>query len=247
MGKYGSVSEKSVLQRPETVKRGRPRSWWVRSPSAPKEKIIAIAVVNGGEISGRSVVASSTATHARGRFARAAVKAKRKPSPVPASPTSVPRRRLLPRARRLFGSRRIATSGPSAGRPPSRNTRPSSAPSGKITNRTRSAHSRTTVTRSAGSRRSVSLLEIEDLVHPALDDALAVGARVGVVDRKDPGAPEHLGQARLDRHLGVGRNEVDLVRSVQALHRGRRRPVDQLPAELRLLRPLDHPHRLPPP
>src|SRR5712664_3571167 len=127
---------------------------------------MAIAVVNGGEISGSSVVASSTATHARDRFARAAVKAKRKPSPVPASPTSVPRRRLLPRARRLFGSRRIATSGPSAGRP---------------------------VTRSAGSRRSVSLLEIEDLVHPALDDALAVGARVGVVDRKDPGAPEHLG------------------------------------------------------
>src|SRR5260370_42536020 len=112
MGKYGSVSEKSVLQRPETVKPLRPRSWWVRSPRAPKEKIIAIAVVNGGEISGRSVVASSTATHARGRFARAAGKAERKPSPVAASPTRAPRRRLFPGERLLIRPRGIAHSGP---------------------------------------------------------------------------------------------------------------------------------------
>ena len=70
------------------------------SPRGPNEKMIAIAVVNGGETSGSSAAASRTALQPRGRPTRTAVKANRKPSAVPATPTSAPSSRLLPKARR---------------------------------------------------------------------------------------------------------------------------------------------------
>ena len=49
-------------------------------PRGPNEKIIAIAVVNGGETSGSSTAASSSVSSQRGSRPRAAVNANRKPS-----------------------------------------------------------------------------------------------------------------------------------------------------------------------
>ena len=53
------------------------------SPRGPNEKIIAIAVVNGGETSGSSTLASTMPRSHRGSRPRAAVNANRKPSAVP--------------------------------------------------------------------------------------------------------------------------------------------------------------------
>ena len=69
------------------------------SPRGPNEKIIAIAVVNGGETSGSSTHASMAVRRARGNRPRAAVNANRKPSPVPMMPTSRASSRLFQNAR----------------------------------------------------------------------------------------------------------------------------------------------------
>ena len=53
------------------------------SPRGPNEKIIAMAVVNGGETSGSSTLASTMPRSHRGSRPRAAVNANRKPSTVP--------------------------------------------------------------------------------------------------------------------------------------------------------------------
>jgi hypothetical protein len=90
-----------------------------------------MAVVKGGEISGRIVAASRTARQTRPRPARAAVKAKRKPSAVPHRPTSAASSRLLAKARRCCGARMMETTWATVNRPPSSaNVLASSAPSG---------------------------------------------------------------------------------------------------------------------
>ena len=69
------------------------------SPRGPNEKIMAIAVVNGGETSGSSTEASIAVSSARGSRQRVAVKANRSPSTVPTTPTRRPRSRLFQKAR----------------------------------------------------------------------------------------------------------------------------------------------------
>ena len=66
------------------------------SPRGPNEKIIAIAVVNGGDTSGSSTLASIAPSIHRGRRPRAAVNANTKPSTVPTSPTSVRQQQAVP-------------------------------------------------------------------------------------------------------------------------------------------------------
>ncbi len=65
-------------------------------PRGPNEKIIAIAVVNGGDTSGSSTRVSIEPTSQRGRLQRAAVKANTKPSTVPPRPTSVREQQAVP-------------------------------------------------------------------------------------------------------------------------------------------------------
>ena len=77
------------------------------SPRGPNEKIIAIAVVNGGETSGSSTAASIAPNSQRGSRPRAAVNAKTKPSTVPTRPTSVASSRLFQNARIWCRSARI--------------------------------------------------------------------------------------------------------------------------------------------
>ena len=74
------------------------------SPRGPNEKIIAIAVVNGGDTSGSSTIASIAVTIARGRRPRATVKANRKPAAVPPNATSVASSRLFQKARTWWRS-----------------------------------------------------------------------------------------------------------------------------------------------
>ena len=69
------------------------------SPRGPNEKIMAIAVVNGGETSGNRTEASIAVSNARGRRQRVAVKANRRPSTVPTTPTRRPSSRLFQKAR----------------------------------------------------------------------------------------------------------------------------------------------------
>ena len=78
-------------------------------PRGPNEKIIAIAVVNGGETSGSSTLASTTPRSQRGSTPRAAVKANRKPRTVPTTPTSVASSRLFQNAWTWCRSVRIVT------------------------------------------------------------------------------------------------------------------------------------------
>ena len=96
------------------------------SPRGPKEKMNAIEVVNGGEMSGSKVIASITRTQAGLRFARLTVKAKRKPSAVPMTPTKVPSSSELTKARCVPGFCRTSSTGWSAGRPSSTNAVPAS-------------------------------------------------------------------------------------------------------------------------
>ena len=77
------------------------------SPRGPNEKIIAMAVVNGGETSGSSTLASTMPRSHRGSRPRAAVNANRKPSTVPSAPTSVASSRLFQNARTWWRSVRI--------------------------------------------------------------------------------------------------------------------------------------------
>src|SRR5215813_1003475 len=79
----------------------------------------------------------------------------------------------------------------------------------------------------------------QDLGDPAVDNTLAVGSGISIVDGKDFRAPEHLGEAGLGLHVGVRRHEVDLVLGKQALHGGAGRPVDQLLARIGVLGTLD--------
>ena len=101
------------------------------SPRGPNEKITAMAVVNGGEMSGRTVATSSTRDHARGRLARTAANANTKPSTVPATPTSPASSRLLAKARRWWASPKMAVTCSRVGRPsPPTKAFSSSVPSG---------------------------------------------------------------------------------------------------------------------
>ncbi len=65
-------------------------------PRGPNEKIIAIAVVNGGETSGSSTAASIAVSSHRGSRPRAAVNANRKPISVPPTPTSRAEQQAVP-------------------------------------------------------------------------------------------------------------------------------------------------------
>ncbi|MBK8688868.1 MAG: hypothetical protein IPN24_10635 [Betaproteobacteria bacterium] len=100
------------------------------SPRGPKEKIIAIAVVNGGDTSGSSTLASIAPSIHGGRRPRAAVNANTKPSTVPTSPTSVPSSRLFQKARIWWRSVSTAASPASEKWPWSVSTRASSIASG---------------------------------------------------------------------------------------------------------------------
>jgi hypothetical protein len=103
----------------------------VISPLGPNEKIIAIAVVKGGDTSGSRTAASTTVRSHRGSCARAAVKAKTNPIAVPMNPTSVASQRLFQKARTLFLSAITAASPESVIPPcPSDSTRAIIIPSG---------------------------------------------------------------------------------------------------------------------
>ena len=79
-------------------------------PRGPNEKIIAIAVVNGGDTSGSSTLASIAPSIQRGRRPREAVNANMNPSTVPARPTSVASSRLFQNARIWCRSVRMVAS-----------------------------------------------------------------------------------------------------------------------------------------
>ena len=68
------------------------------SPLLPKEKIMAMAVVKGGEIRGSMIVLSKNLDQLLERLALTEVKAKKKPRTVPDRPTKVARRRLFQKA-----------------------------------------------------------------------------------------------------------------------------------------------------
>ncbi len=99
-------------------------------PRGPNEKIIAIAVVNGGETSGSSTLASIAVRRARGNRPRAAVNANRKPSSVPARPTSAASNRLFQNARTWCLSVSTVAMPAVEKVPWSNSTRPSSIASG---------------------------------------------------------------------------------------------------------------------
>jgi len=63
-----------------------------------KEKIKAIAVVKGGEISGSMIAESKNLIHPLEMFARTEVKAKKKPNKVPHKPTKVAKSKLFQKA-----------------------------------------------------------------------------------------------------------------------------------------------------
>jgi len=99
-------------------------------PRGPNEKIIAIAVVNGGETSGSSTAASITVSSHRGSLERAAVNANTNPMIVPPLPTSSASSRLFQNARTWCRSVRIAAMPAVVNAPWSNRTRPSSVTSG---------------------------------------------------------------------------------------------------------------------
>ena len=201
--------------------------------------MIEIDVVKGGETSGRSAAASSTVSQSRPSPARTAVKANRKPSAVPSPPTDVASNRLLKKARAMafvcqgFEERRQ--------REPSL---VDEGPRQKLDQRIdheqrqqRPQHDdgdeqRRIAGDPAPSRHGLGphrpLLRRQHFLDPALDDALAVGAGIFIVDRDDLGTLQHLGERGLSLHLGTGRNEVDLVLGELRLHRRTGREVDQL-------------------
>ena len=99
IGKYVSASEKSVAPSPYTENPLTPKTPYVTRPRGPKEKIIAIAAVNGGETSGSSTLASIAVTIRRETLQRDAVKANKKPASVPTMPTRKASSRLFQNAR----------------------------------------------------------------------------------------------------------------------------------------------------
>src|SRR6186713_2736143 len=131
--------------------------------------------------------------------------------------------------------------------------RTNSIASGYTTNSASRSHSASDVKATAGSRwrpPAVSTPEVgpatvparsgvQNFGDPAVDDALPVGSRIVGVDGKDLRALEDRRQARLDLHRRIRGNEVDLVLRELVLHRRRRRPVDELLPELRILGALD--------
>ena len=64
-------------------------------PFGPSNNVKAILLVNGGEISGKIVMALNANLSQVGRFKRVVTKAKIKPKTVPASPTEQPSKILL--------------------------------------------------------------------------------------------------------------------------------------------------------
>ena len=99
MGKYVSVSEINVPQKPKKLKFSKPKA--VRMmPFGPKQSVSAILDVKGGEISGRSVTALIKKVSHFGIDKRVTAKAKINPMIVPAKPTAHARMMLLTMARR---------------------------------------------------------------------------------------------------------------------------------------------------
>ena len=64
-------------------------------PFGPSSNVKAILLVNGGEISGKIVMALNANLSQVGRFKRVVTKAKIKPKAVPARPTEQPSKILL--------------------------------------------------------------------------------------------------------------------------------------------------------
>ena len=96
MGKYVSVSEINVPQKPKKLKAVR------MMPFGPKQSVSAILDVKGGEISGRSVTALIKKVSHFGSDKRVTAKAKINPMIVPAKPTAHARMMLLTMARRSY-------------------------------------------------------------------------------------------------------------------------------------------------
>ena len=174
------------------------------SPRGPKEKIMAMAVVNGGDTSGRRVAASRSGDPAPAGW-RAPPSA-RTGSPAPCRSThGGARSRLFQNAARWPARLILEQQRPEreARRPPKARSR-SLAPAER--GRTgRAAPRRPTMRqqrRVAGdpapwlvSVAAPRLYAGQDLLHPAVDDPLPVGPGVVVVDREDLGALQDLGQA----------------------------------------------------
>ena len=95
-------------------------------PRGPNENTNAIEVVNGGEISGRKVKKSISPETRRAPRTRSTVKAKIRPTSVPATPTIIASSRLLPSARRFFGAVTAANRPPRLSCPSSTKARDSS-------------------------------------------------------------------------------------------------------------------------
>src|SRR5712692_3937313 len=152
------------------------------SPRGPKEKIMVMAVVKGGEMSGSSATASSAASHRRPSPPRAAVWAKRSPSAVPQRPTSAASSRLLTKARRWLGSPSVASTLPRVKRPSSTKARWSSRVSGKRTKRPSSTQSTSAVRSSAGSRTTRRHVDIRLALGP-IKSALGSGGPRALVKR----------------------------------------------------------------
>src|SRR6185437_9328274 len=198
-------------------------------PRGPNEKIIAIAVVNGGDTSGSRTAASSAVSSDRLSRPRDAVNANRNPISVPPTPTPSPSSRLFRNA--LIWFRSVSTSAMPAvvKRPWSNSTRASSVASGKTTNSASSAHSAITVSVTAGSRRRAVALNrtkrpscaarerrspfsgVQYFGDPAIDDVLAIRPGIRRVDREDLHALENGGETRLERDVRVRGHEIDLV------------------------------------
>ena len=187
---------------------------------------MAMAVVKGGEMSGSSVAASSDREPAGAPSpARAAVKAKRKPERRAARAHQRRQEQAVGEGLAVVG---VAEDGPdvaqreaaaleegepATGAPAGRGRRaPSSA------QRTRTVSARTSAGRARSRRHGLAghsfAFRTSLIQRSTMRLRLAPG--VGVVDGEDLGALEHLGQARLDLHLGVRRHEVDLVLGEEA-------------------------------
>jgi hypothetical protein len=195
------------------------------SPRGPNEKIIAIEVVNGGEISGSNVPRRGRETRrAAGR--PATVKANRKPTSVPRDADQHRQQQAVPERAQVFGRGEPRPADARQRELPVRRLRPATAASARDRRRTAPAAARSragripAATHPAGRHRPVrsgttSLRRppsagVQHFGHPAIDDALAVGA--GPVGRRSrrswrPSAPR---PGSGSGFTSGGRQEVDL-------------------------------------
>src|SRR5450759_1403704 len=82
-------------------------------------------------------------------------------------------------------------------------------------------------------------LGVQHFRDPTVDNALAVGAGVIGIDRKNLRTLQYHREAGLERDIRVRGDEVDLVLREESLHRRRSGPVDQLLAERGILGTLE--------